>query len=402
VAYEVAQELGAPLDVVLVRKLGVPFQPEVAMGALGEGGVCVLQRRTIRRAGVGEAQLAAVKRREQAELRRRAERYRAGRPPIPLTGRTVLIVDDGIATGATVHAACDVVRAQGAARVVVAVPVVASSALRALRAVADDVECLVSSMMFGSIGSWYQDFSQTSDDEVLACLAHTAMPSPGDVDGTAPDEDVEVEAGTTVLAGRLRVPDAAQGAVVIAQGSSSARYSPRSCLVAGTLNRSGLGTLLLDLLTPGEELRETAVQDLDALAARLTAASQWLRARLATAGIGWFGTGSGGAAVLSAAAAPDADIAAVVVCGGRPDLVGERLMAVRAPTLLVVGGRDRVGLDRHREAQRWLRCMNRLAVVPGADDPFDDPAALGSSAELVAEWLTTHMTGAGRQHAQLR
>jgi putative phosphoribosyl transferase len=170
VAKEVATALGAPVDVVLVRKLGVPSQPELAMGAIGEGGVRILARRTLQRAGVTPAELAAVEQRERAELERRTHRFRGGRSPIPLAGRTAVIVDDGIATGSTAQAACQVVRALGAARVVVAVPVAPHNWTRQFERNADELICLATPRPFVAIGRWYADFPQTTDEEVIACL----------------------------------------------------------------------------------------------------------------------------------------------------------------------------------------------------------------------------------------
>jgi putative phosphoribosyl transferase len=170
VAAEVARALGAPLDVIVVRKLGVPFQPELGMGAIGEGGVRVLNETLVRSAGVTPDELAAVERRERTELDRRIRRYRGGRAGVPLAGRTVVIVDDGIATGSTARAACRVVRAQGAARVVLAVPVAPRDWARRFDGVADELACLVSPRTFVGVGQFYADFSPTSDEEVTAYL----------------------------------------------------------------------------------------------------------------------------------------------------------------------------------------------------------------------------------------
>jgi putative phosphoribosyl transferase len=170
VAAEVAVALGAPLDVILVRKLGVPLQPELAMGAIGEGGVRVLVPETVRRAGVTDEALADVERRERAELQRRAQRFRGDRPRLSLVGRTAVVVDDGIATGSTARAACQVARAQGASRVVLAVPVAPSSATRELHDVADELIALVTPRLLRAIGEWYTDFSQSTDEDVVACL----------------------------------------------------------------------------------------------------------------------------------------------------------------------------------------------------------------------------------------
>ena len=170
VADEVAGQLDARLDVILVRKLGVPSQPELAMGALGEGGVLILDHDTIRRARVTNAQLAAVQERERAELQRRIDVFRPGRSPVALTGRTVVVVDDGLATGSTAQAACQVARANHAQHVVLAVPVAPLGWERRFPAVADDLVCVASPRPFHSIGSSYADFRQISDPEVLACL----------------------------------------------------------------------------------------------------------------------------------------------------------------------------------------------------------------------------------------
>lgn len=170
VAYEVARALNLPLDVVVVRKLGLPYQPELAMGAVGED-VRVLNDQVLQMARVDEAELEAVERRERAEVERRTEALRAGREPVPLAGRDVLLVDDGIATGSTARAACEVVRARGARRVVLAAPVAPANTQKALADAADDVVLLHTSHRFSAVGQFYVNFGQTSDEEVTALLA---------------------------------------------------------------------------------------------------------------------------------------------------------------------------------------------------------------------------------------
>lgn len=170
VAAEVAGALGAPLDVIMVRKLGVPSQPELAMGAIGERGVRFLVPEMIRQAGVTAPELAAVDRRERAELQRRAQRFRGDRTRIPLAGRIAVVVDDGVATGCTARVACQVVRTQGAARVVLAVPVAPFDWVPRLRDAADELVALVTPKMFHAISECYTDFAQSTDAEVIACL----------------------------------------------------------------------------------------------------------------------------------------------------------------------------------------------------------------------------------------
>ncbi|MFC9531905.1 phosphoribosyltransferase family protein [Streptomyces sp. NPDC055817] len=389
VAFEVARALGAPLDVIVVRKLGVPYQPELAFGAIGEGGVRVLNDDVVRHCGIEPDHIAAVERTERQELERRARRYRGGRPASAGEAHTVIVVDDGIATGATAAAACQVVRAQGAARVVLAVPVAPPDAVRRLSAVADDVVCLSVQPLFGSVGEWYSDFSQTTDEEVAACLAR-AVADPARVRPAPVTTDVEVEAAGVRLAGDLARPEGASGLVMFAHGSGSSRHSPRNRAVAEVLQEAGLGTLLFDLLTPAEEADRNNVFDIGTLAGRLAGATRWLRDR-ESAPIGYFGASTGAAAALRAAA-DDPDIGAVVSRGGRPDLAGPRLDDVRAPTLLIVGGADVMVLDLNRAAQAQLRCENRLEIVPGATHLFEEPGTLDRVADLARQWFTTHLT----------
>lgn len=174
VAAEVALALSAPLDVLLVRKLGLPFHAEMAMGALGEGGVRVVNEEVARLAGVRPAELAAVETRERQELERRARDYRRHHARVALDGRTAVIVDDGIATGSTARAGIDVARAHGAARVVLATPVAPPSSLIELRPCADEIICLLMPVRFFAVGEWYEDFEPTSDDEVVALLDEAA------------------------------------------------------------------------------------------------------------------------------------------------------------------------------------------------------------------------------------
>jgi putative phosphoribosyl transferase len=178
VAAEVARVLGAPLDVIMVRKLGLPSQPELAMGAIGEGGVRVLDEDLLRRAGVSGDELRTVEARERVELRRRAGRLRGGRPATSLSGRRVVLVDDGVATGASARAACQVARAAGARRVILAVPVAPPGWTGRLGDVADEMICVTSPAGFRAVGQVYDDFHPMDDDEVLACLAAANPPRP--------------------------------------------------------------------------------------------------------------------------------------------------------------------------------------------------------------------------------
>ncbi len=171
VAFEVAAALGAPLDVLVVRKLGHPRQPELGLGAIAEDGVRVLNSALVRRLAVPDDVIDAVTRRETVELERRLVAYRGARPPVPVRGRTAVVVDDGLATGFTARAAIEVVRSRGAARVVLAVPVAPPDTVATLGEVADDVVCVDVTEHFFGLSEWYDDFAQVSDDEVARLLA---------------------------------------------------------------------------------------------------------------------------------------------------------------------------------------------------------------------------------------
>ncbi|MHB1171092.1 MAG: phosphoribosyltransferase [Lacisediminihabitans sp.] len=170
VASEVASALGAPLDVIVIRKLGAPMHPEYALGAIGEGGVRVIDPEAMRAMGVSEHELNAVERYERAELARRVARFRPNKDRLDLKGKTAVIVDDGIATGSTAKAACRVARELGAAEVVLAVPVAPPDWTDRLDGEADELVAVETPAPFFAVGQWYRDFPQTTDDEVVACL----------------------------------------------------------------------------------------------------------------------------------------------------------------------------------------------------------------------------------------
>ena len=400
VAFEVAKALRAPLDVLVVRKLGVPFQPELAFGAIGEGGVRVINEAVVAEADLSEEEMAAVEAEQRVELARRAERFRRGRDQLSLAGRTAVIVDDGVATGATAKAACQVARAQGASPVVLAVPIGADDIAARFTGYADEVICLQAPEFFFAVGQGYRNFAPTSDDEVIALLdrARKGSREPAAAGTTGDpllrDEEVRVSAGPVVVAGHLTIPEHPLGIVVFADGSGSSRHSPRNRYVAEVLNGAGLATLLFDLLTPDEERNRANVFDIELLARRLVDVTGWLASQLDTAAlpVGYFGASTGAGAALAAAADPRVNVAAVVSRGGRPDLAGQALTKVVAPTLLIVGGRDDAVLEMNRRAQATMPGQCDLTVVRGATHLFEEPGSLEQVAALARDWFIDHLS----------
>ena len=401
VAFEVAKALRAPLDVLVVRKLRVPFQPELAFGAIGEGGVRVINDAVLEHTELTPAEIADVENVQRAELQWEVERYRRGRERAPLAGRVVLIVDDGFATGATARAACQAVRAQGVKRIVLAAPVGSADVVDELRSCADEVVCLQTpTFYFYTVGQGYHRFRETSDDEVIALLDRAGdgfqdvVASGSDAGPPRRDEEVEVTAGPVSVAGHLTIPEHPTGIVVFAHGSGSSRHSPRNRCVAEVLNEAGLATLLFDLLTPDEEFDRANVFDIELLAGRLVDVTGWLAAQpdAASLPIGYFGASTGAGAALVAATDPRVKVRAVVSRGGRPDLAGRSLSNVHTPTLLIVGGRDDVVLELNRQARAAIPGECELTVVPGATHLFEEPGTLEQVAMLAGDWFIRHLS----------
>jgi putative phosphoribosyl transferase len=402
VAFEVAKALRVPLDVLVVRKLGVPFQPELAFGAIGEGGARVINESVVHEANLTEDDMATVERKERAELQRRLERFRRGHDRIPLAGRTAVVIDDGVATGATAKTACQVARAQGAGRVVLAVPIGAPDIAENFAEYADEVVCLETPAFFFGVGQGYRNFAQTSDDEVVALLdrargGYREMVTSASVDDPLlRDEEVRITAGPVTLVGHLSVPEHPRGVVVFAHGSGSSRHSPRNRYVATVLTSAGFGTLLFDLLTLDEERNRANVFDIELLAGRLVHVTEWLAGRPDTASlpVGYFGASTGAGAALAAVVDPRVKVAAVVSRGGRPDLAGEHLTRVHAPTLLIVGERDETVLELNRRARDAIPGKCRIVVVTGATHLFEEPGTLEKVALLARDWFMMYLSAA--------
>jgi putative phosphoribosyl transferase len=209
-------------------------------------------------------------------------------------------------------------------------------------------------------------------------------------------KEVSIPAGPVVVQGNLTVPEKAIALVLFAHGSGSSRHSPRNQFVARTLNQAGLATLLFDSLTVEEEAVDLYTRqyrfDIGLLAERLVHATKWAKEQAATRDfrVGYFGSSTGGGAALVAAAALPQEIAAVVSRGGRPDLAGEALPKVKAPTLLIVGGEDHVVIDLNEQARAQMQCEVKLAIVPGATHLFEEPGALEQVAQLASDWFLLH------------
>lgn len=299
-----------------------------------------------------------------------------------ISGRTVVLVDDGTAGTGEAMAALRRARAGEAAHLVFATPVCAVDVADQLAASADAVLCGRTPVRVEPVAQWYEDFSPLSDEEVQ------------DVLSSWPSSEVRVPIGAATLDATVDGPMNPRGVVLFAHGTGSSRHSPRNRMVAERLNAAGYVTVLLDLLTPDEaaadELTAQWRFDVDMLAGRLVAVIDWLVPRGLPLGL--FGASTGAAAALVAAAERPKHVEAVVSRGGRPDLAGSALKRVSAPTLLIVGGADDIVIALNETASQVLADHAEMVIVPGASHLFTEPGALERVAELAAGWFDSHLS----------
>jgi len=295
----------------------------------------------------------------------------------------VIVVDDGLATGATMRAALVATRAKGPARLVCAVPVASPRSVAEIRPLCDDVVVVAAPREFMAVSQYYRDFPPVEDAEVVRLLEQRPP-----VQGEAKAVRIPVDGAR--LEGDLDVPSGARGLVIFAHGSGSSRFSPRNRQVAATLREHGLATLLFDLLGAHEDTAISARFDIVRLSARLEAAVEWATRQpdVALLPIGLFGASTGAAAALTVAARLPRTIRAVVSRGGRPDLAGHAALGdVKAPTLLIVGSADTDVVNLNKSALASMNQTVELVLVPGATHLFDEPGALERVASLASAWF---------------
>lgn len=415
VALEVARALDAPLDLMPALKVGAPDCPEHTIGAVAEGGGTCVQHEALRDVGVDETEAAELTQRAALALERQVRGYRGDGAPPELAGRTVVLVDDGVATGATACAAARAARRRGARRIVLAAPVVAAAATAALSREVDELVALERPRPLLSLCVWYEQLEPVSDDEVIRCLLRSGQPLhrreldriwegelPSDLPPSSPltpeTVSLDLEDGAGAVEADLVLPEGATGVVLFATGS--ARASPRYRIVSRALHRTGVGSLRCDLLTAEERHPAAARGPLDppSLVRRLVAVLRGLTAHPRTRGLprGLYGAAASAEASLLVTAAEPTLVDAVVVRAGHLDTVPAHVLeAIRAPVLLVVGSRDENVLSANRAALAHLSNAD-LSEVPGVTDLFGEPGALEAVGRLSAEWFRRWLERAAR------
>jgi putative phosphoribosyl transferase len=398
VALPVVGRLRVPLTVVYARKLTSALAPELAVGALDEDGEATVDSRTVALLGLSQDEVERATSRVAAEIRRRMALY--GVPPLShyLPGATVVLVDDGLATGLTMRAAVANARRHGAREIVVAVPCASGEAAARFRVEADRFVSLVVDRDFHAVGAYYEDFSPVSDEEVLAMLAEAQKLGERRLAGM---RVLFYNSRGLALAGELLMPETAgpHPLVVFAHGWGSSKASPRNRAMAAALVAEGISAFLFDFTghgdsegTPAESTEAQQADDLRSAIAVLRTLDDIDTERLGVAG-----ASSGAAAALRCAAALPPVRALVLrsanVAGDAgPAAALEIAARVKAPTLLVVGERDAPILDQNQALVRALGGPRRLDVVPHGDHLFENPGALARAAALTTAWFSKHLT----------
>ncbi len=379
VAHEIALKLKAPLDVVIVKKIGAPKNEEFAIGAVAEDEHPILNEKLIVQQRYRRDDVEAIVVDRIAEIRRRAKFYRSKIPKIDLTQRSVIIVDDGLATGATMKAAVDWVKTQGVKKVIVAVPISSQDAATMLAGSCDDFISLITPEDMWAVGMWYKDFQQVSDEEVMMIFQKQIPHS------EARDQEIWIEDEMNILPGLLTTAPQSRGLVIFTHGGGSSHKSPRNLFVARALNQVGFSTLLFDLLSFSESLNRKNVFDIELMTKRLLIATDWAKKNCPGLPIGYFGASTGAAAALTAAA-NRLDIFAVISRGGRPDLAMDSLPSVFAPTLLIVGEKDGPVIGLNQSAKEKLKDA-QMVLIPNAGHLFEEPGTLEEVAEYSVNWF---------------
>jgi putative phosphoribosyl transferase len=380
VAAEVAKALRCPLDVILVRKLGLPWRRELAFGAIGEGGITVFNDDVVKSSGLNTHEIALVEAQEHAELDRRSREYRSMHHRLSIKGKTAVIVDDGVATGATARAACAVARRAGAARVVVAVPVAPMGWEESFVGVTDEQMSLFTPTDFGSVGYFYDSFSPISDEEVTALLMSSAEP--------ITEEDVREVMGSTIVEARIVASPRPWAVALFIHGSGSNRSSVRNRTISRQLAAAGVSSVLIDVVADGD--RSESI-DMDALIQRLVDVTGWITEESHLNGMPLVLVGSSSGASIAVAAAislrDSGRLVALVSRGGNFSAVMDVVNEVPIPVLMVVGSLDTMTLEQNRAVCAAIGSLCSLEIIEGASHLFVEGDSLDVAGRLIVRFI---------------
>lgn len=383
VADIIASKLGLEFDILSVKKIGFPANPELALGAVTEDGAIYINDTIRKMSGLSEKELDVLIKKNQELAVNKSRYFRFGKEGISVKGKNVIIVDDGIATGATIEACINQVKRVGARKIMIAVPVAPKDILEKLLHQVDEIFVLETPSPFVSVSKWYENFDQVYDTEVREIFEKHQEKF----------ETIEeiMDLGEIKLKAKVSKVIDNKAWIIFVHGSGSSRLSERNNQVAKVLNKGGLSTLLFDLLTLKEDSVESNRFNIELLKKRLVLAINWLvnsEYYDPSTPIGLFGASTGAAAAIKVAAQfKDFPIYAVVCRGGRPDLADrDELRDVTIPTLLIIGGMDYQVLELNKKAYEQLP-NSEIQLIAGATHLFEESGTMESVSELTKEWF---------------
>lgn len=391
VAYEIAMDLKFPLDIVLVKKIGAPYNPELATGVVGENSEVFYNTDLLKYLGYDHRDIEPMKDMALAKLKKNSEIFRQGYMPLILEDKDIILVDDGISSGATMEMAVQLLRKKRVKKIIIASPVAPADVIEKLSRLVDQVITAISPEIFTSIGEWYDDFTQVETKEVINILKEFRT-----AQNTLLPQAVTILDGNSSLEGQLYLAPKIKSWIIFAHGSGSSHKSVRNNIVAQELSRSGHATLLLDLLTLEEDENYNNRFNVYFLTQRLLAATLWLiNSKYYDKGtpIGFFGASTGSAAALMAAATSPLEypLYAITSRGGRPDIVDEKILSrVHVPTLLIVGGEDHEVIKLNEKSAIYIpNC--RVVIVPHATHLFEEAGTFDEVTRLAIQWFDEHV-----------
>jgi putative phosphoribosyl transferase len=391
VGYEIARTLDLPLDVILVKKIAAPYNPELAVGAVSEDGEVFYNSDLLKYLGYSAEEVEPFKKLALLALKKNSINLRQGRIPLDLEHKEVILVDDGIATGASIEVVIQLLRKKNVGKIFLVVPVSSPEAVMKLEKMVDQIVTIITPPVLRSVGEWYQDFTQVETSEVVEILNKVSDNGP-----TFESIELHVHDPGVVLPGRLYMTDKLRSWVVFAHGSGSSHKSVRNNSVARELVSAGHGVLLFDLLTVDEDKNYSNRFNIPLLTSRLVLATKWLKnSKYYHIGmpIGFFGASTGSAAAISAAANSfiNNSIYAIISRGGRPDMVDKTILrSLDIPTLLIVGGDDQEVIKLNEKAQLYLS-NSEIFIVPHATHLFEEEGALEEVTRVAINWYNDHL-----------
>lgn len=389
IAGMIAKKFDLPLEIVSVKKIGYPVNPELALGAITEAGDTVINEDIRRASNLREDEIEEICEKYLLLAKAKAKKIRGEYNLVNLNNKDILLVDDGIATGASIEAAIKFLKNNRVNNILIATPVASKESLARITHQVDKIITIDTPSPFLSVGRWFECFEQVEDDEVEKIVLHFKK---GQSDDKYLHIDVTVNCNGNCHDGSLVKVANEKAWVVFAHGSGSSHLSPRNNLLASKLNAKGFSTLLFDLLTPIEDREDKNRFNITLLSERLVQALKWLMQsdhyNPATP-IGLFGASTGAAAALVVASKfqDQLPIFSIVSRGGRPDLVGvNELNDVMLPVLLIVGAKDYSVIELNEIAHNQIY-KSKIQLIANATHLFDEPGTLEKVAELTTNWF---------------